>query len=201
MKWNIALAAYTITPLPGLALIPASSLTAGRLSERDDVQRAVALLMGQTDKDGQAAAISSPTPLLEDDQVEASSLEAPEAEPAMSPFSAAKLLLIDKLSSPLSALDSTLEKYGKPSPRPDSHSVVEKGTLSNDLSLDLEASPDEAAEVGALLEAVSSTDRGMVCEPDQRLHVEKLIAELEARAVDQNALESEWLCQRSEVRF
>jgi hypothetical protein len=68
------------------------------------------------------------------------------------------------------------------------------------LSQVLEASPQEAAEVDALLEAVSGTDRGTVCERAKRMQVEKLIAGLEARAVDQSTLRSGWLCQRSEVR-
>ena len=148
---------------PTLASVP--------LSDRDDVLRAVDLLMGRTDKS---------------DQLVKSSAESSEA------LLSAPRNDLEKPPLPGSALESTLKKYGKLDQRSD-------GALSNDLSPLLEASPDEAAEVDALLKAVSSTDRGMVCEPGQRSQVEKLIAGLEARAVDQNALESEWLCQRSEV--
>ena len=185
MKRHAAFAAFAIIPHPGLALVPAASLTVGRLSERDDVLRAVDLLMGRTDTN---------------DELTESNPESSEAVTAMSPFSAAKLLVVDKVSSPLSAVDSTIEKYGKPSQRPDIQRTVDDRALSNDYSPALKESSYEAAEVDALLEAVSGTDRGMICEPDQRLQVEKLIEGLEARAVDQNALESDLLCQRSEVR-
>lgn len=69
------------------------------------------------------------------------------------------------------------------------------------LSQVLESSPQEAAEVDALLEAVDGTDRGTLCARAKRLQVEKLIAGLEARAVGQSTLRSGWLCQRSEVRM
>ena len=100
---------------------------------------------------------------------------------------------LEKVPLPGSALETTIQKYGKPG-------KLLGGVLSKDITPVLEESPEEAAEIDALLEAVSNTDRGMICEPDQRLQVEKLIEGLEARAVDQNTLESDLLCQRSEVR-
>jgi len=49
MKSISAIAAVFITPLPGLALAPASSRALGRLSERSDVLRAVDLLVDRAE--------------------------------------------------------------------------------------------------------------------------------------------------------
>jgi hypothetical protein len=150
------------------------------------VVRAVDLLMGRVDKtDLLKSSTPTSTPIRAFDKA---------------PFSAPKPVLI-KVTSPFSALEPALQKYGGVDQQLDRRGAAAEASALQKQSppLALEASSQEAADVDALLAAVAGTDRGVACDPARRLAVEQLIARLEARAVGRDALQSEWLYQRGEV--
>ena len=172
MKLLAAFVATGIIPLCVHALAPASSVTVGRLSERDDVLRAVDLLIGRIHKDELVKTNSSPQSLLRYDQFKMFSHQISDAVIVTSPHSASEHDS-EKIPSQVSAPEDTTIEHGSPHRIPEIQLATDGNTLLDHLPPILEASLQLAAKAVVPLAAEPiADDQGTVVAnkgPDRQL--------------------------------